>query len=76
LRPSLYAGLTPPSRKRQLVTRLSRRVALCDEITRLLQSVGLAFLDANVRQNAFANLWLQSNNVEIASQGIAEWSRK
>ena len=48
----------------------------CDDIARLLRSVGLAFLDGNVRQNAFANLWLQSNNVEIASQGIVEWSRK
>jgi hypothetical protein len=48
----------------------------CDDIARLLRSVGLAFLDGHVRQNAFANLWLRSNNVEIASQGIAEWSRK
>src|SRR5262245_66034768 len=48
----------------------------CDDIARLLRSVGLAFLDGKVRQNAFANLWLRSNNVEIASQGIAEWSRK
>ncbi len=48
----------------------------CDDIASLLRSVGLAFLDGKVRQNAFANLWLQSNNVEVASQGIAEWSRK
>ena len=48
----------------------------CDDIARLLRSVGLAFLDAHVRQSAFAQLWLQSNNIEIASQGVAEWSRK
>ena len=48
----------------------------CDGIARLLRSVGLAFLDSHVRQNAFANLWMQSNNVETASLGVAEWSRK
>lgn len=48
----------------------------CDEIARLLQSTALAFLDGHVRQDAFAQQWLQSNNVEIASQDIAEWSRK
>jgi hypothetical protein len=50
--------------------------AKCDEIARWLQSAALAFLDGHVRQNAFANLWLQSNNVETASQGVAEWRRK
>ncbi|MGH9842707.1 MAG: alpha/beta hydrolase family protein [Blastocatellia bacterium] len=50
--------------------------AKCDEIARWLRSAGLAFLDSYVRNNAFAHQWLQSNNLEIASQGIAEWSRK
>lgn len=48
----------------------------CDEVARWLKSTALAFLDGHVRQNAFANQWLQSNNVEIASLGVAEWSRK
>jgi prepilin-type processing-associated H-X9-DG protein len=48
----------------------------CDDIARLLRSTGLAFLDGHVRQNAFAELWLRSNNIEVASQGVAEWSRK
>ena len=48
----------------------------CDEIARWLRSVGLAFLDGHVRRNAFARLWLQSNNIEIASKQVAEWSRK
>ncbi len=48
----------------------------CDEIARWLRSVGLAFLDNHVRQNVFARQWLQSNNIETASRGIAEWSRK
>ena len=48
----------------------------CDDIARLLRSAGLAFLDGHVRQNAFAQLWLRSNNIETASQGVAEWSRK
>jgi hypothetical protein len=50
--------------------------AKCDEIARWLQSVGLAFLDSHVRQDAFAHQWLQSSSIEIASRGIAEWSRK
>jgi hypothetical protein len=48
----------------------------CDEIVRWLRSVGLAFLDSHVRQNVFAHQWLQSNSIEIASQRVAEWSRK
>jgi hypothetical protein len=50
--------------------------AKCDEVTRWLQSVALAFLDAHVREDAFARRWLQSDNISIASRGVAEWSRK
>jgi hypothetical protein len=38
--------------------------------------VALAFLDAHVRQDAFAKKWLKSDNVATASRGVAEWSRK
>lgn len=48
----------------------------CEEMISWLESAALAFLDAHVRQNAFARQWLRSNNVGIASGGIAEWSRK
>jgi hypothetical protein len=48
----------------------------CDEIARWLQSTALAFLDAHVRQDANAFAWLQSTNIETASQGVAEWQRK
>jgi predicted dienelactone hydrolase len=50
--------------------------AKCDEIARWLQSAALAFLDGHVRQDAFATQWLKSNNVGIASRGVAEWSLK
>lgn len=48
----------------------------CDGIARSLRSAALAFLDSHVRQNVFARQWLRSNNIKIASQGIAEWNRK
>jgi acetyl esterase/lipase len=48
----------------------------CDEAVRWLSSVGLAFLDAHVRQVPAALQWLQSNRIEVASGGVAEWQRK
>lgn len=48
----------------------------CDEIARTLRSVALAFLDGYLRQNAFALQWLGRNDVELATEGVAEWSRK
>lgn len=50
--------------------------AKCDEIALWLQSAALAFLDGHVRQDRLAQQWLKSNNVGVASQGVAEWSRK
>jgi hypothetical protein len=52
------------------------RQAKCDEIARWLQSVALAFLDGHVRRNVIARKWLQTDNIGVASQGIAEWSHK
>ena len=49
--------------------------AKCEEVGRWLQSAALAFLDGHVRQNAFARQWLESNNIGIASRGVAEWTR-
>ena len=48
----------------------------CAETVRWLSSTGLAFLDAHVRQVPSASQWLQSNNIEQASGGVAEWQRK
>jgi hypothetical protein len=48
----------------------------CDEAVRWLSSAGLAFLDAHVRQVPLALQWLQSNRIEVASSGVAEWQRK
>ena len=50
--------------------------ARCDETVRWLQSAGLAFLDGHVRQLPAALQWLQSNRIEQASGGVAEWQRK
>jgi hypothetical protein len=50
--------------------------AKCDETGRWLQSAALAFLDGHVRQDRLAQQWLKSNNVGVASKGVAEWSRK
>ena len=49
---------------------------LCGEAVRWLSSAGLAFLDGHVRQLPAALQWLQSNNIEQASAGVAEWQRK
>ena len=51
-------------------------VAKCGEIVRWLSSAGLAFLDGHVRQLPAALQWLQSNRIEQASDGVAEWQRK
>ena len=48
----------------------------CAETVRWLASTGLAFLDAHVRQVPGALQWLQSNRIELASGGVAEWQRK
>jgi len=50
----------------------------CDKIARTLRSVALAFLDGYLRPNAnaFALQWLGRNDVELATDGVAEWSRK
>jgi len=48
----------------------------CGEAVRWLSSAGLAFLDAHVRQVPAALQWLQSNRIEVASGGVAEWQRK
>jgi hypothetical protein len=50
--------------------------AKCAEIVRWLSSAGLAFLDGHVRQSPAALQWLQSNRIEQASGGVAEWQRK
>jgi hypothetical protein len=68
-------SFTPCSRTDECVDR-GISPAKCDEVTRWLQSVALAFLDAHVREDAFARRWLQSDNISIASRGVAEWSRK
>ena len=48
----------------------------CSEMVRWLSSAGLAFLDGHVRQVPAALQWLQSDRVEKASRGVAEWLRK
>lgn len=48
----------------------------CDETVRWLSPAGLAFLDGHVRQVPAALQWLQSNRIEVASGGVAEWQRK
>jgi hypothetical protein len=48
----------------------------CAESIRWLSSAALAFLDGHVRQLPAALNWLQSNNIEQASGGVAEWQRK
>jgi hypothetical protein len=48
----------------------------CDEVARTLRSVALAFLDGYLREDAFALQWLAGNDVELATDGVAEWSRK
>lgn len=48
----------------------------CGEMVRWLSSAGLAFLDGHVQQSPAALQWLQSNRIENASGGVAEWLRK
>lgn len=48
----------------------------CTESIRWLTSAGLAFLDAYLRELPAAREWLDSDRVEIASEGVAEWQRK
>jgi hypothetical protein len=50
--------------------------AKCDEIVRWLTAAGLAFLDGHVRGSASALQWLESDRIERASLGVAEWLRK
>jgi hypothetical protein len=50
--------------------------ARCGEMIRWLSSAALAFLDGHVRGLPAALEWLQSNRIESASGGIAEWQRK
>jgi hypothetical protein len=50
--------------------------AKCAEIVRWLSSTALAFLDWHVRQLPAAMQWLQSNRIEQATRGVAEWQRK
>ncbi len=47
----------------------------CDEIASWLTSAALAFLDANLRGDADARAWLDSDDMVIASSGDAEWNR-
>jgi len=56
--------------------RINVNQAKCDEIARWLKSTALAFLDAQVRNDLFALLWLRSDNVVAASRDIAEWQFK
>ena len=48
----------------------------CQDFTHWLSSTAAAFLDAHLKQDAFATLWLQSNNLEQAGNGSVEWSAK
>lgn len=48
----------------------------CDAIARTLRSVALAFLDGYLRNDTFARQWLGRNEVEIATDGVAEWRHK
>ena len=48
----------------------------CDEIAHTLRSVALAFLDCYLREYEPARLWLAGNDVEVATDGVAEWSHK
>ncbi len=50
--------------------------AKCDEMVRWLSSTGLAFLDAYLRRSQAAMQWLQSDRIENASRGVAEWLRR
>lgn len=45
-------------------------------MVRWLSSAGLAFLDGHAKGLPDALQWLQSNRVENASGGVAEWLRK
>ncbi len=48
----------------------------CQDFTDWLSSAAAAFLDAHLRDDAFARLWLLSNNLERAGNGSVEWSTK
>lgn len=48
----------------------------CAAIAHTLRSVALAFLDRYLRNEPFARQWLERNDVEIATGGVAEWNRK
>jgi acetyl esterase/lipase len=50
--------------------------AKCDEMVRWLSSSALAFLDGHVRGLPAALQWLQSERVQAASRGVAEWLRR
>lgn len=56
--------------------RMNVDTAKCAEIVRWLSSSALAFLDGHVRQLPAALQWLQSDRIERASLGVAEWLRK
>lgn len=48
----------------------------CDDVAHVLRTTALAFLDGYLREDAFALQWLGRNDVELATSGMAEWSRK
>ena len=48
----------------------------CDRFTSWINSTGIAFLDAYLRDDQSAKDWLRSSNVEVASQFIADLDRR
>lgn len=50
--------------------------AKCTEFERDLSAIAFAFLDSHLKGIPFATAWLNSNNIELATLGIAEYSRK
>lgn len=48
----------------------------CDEVARALRATVLAFLDAHLTSQPLARHWLAGRDVEIATQGLAQWRRR
>jgi predicted dienelactone hydrolase len=50
--------------------------ALCEDFYRWMESAGLAFADAYLRERPEAIAWLASNNAVTLSGSLVEWSRR
>ena len=61
---------------RDFLTTNGGNPARCAAYTAWVESAALAFADAQLRDRPEAHAWLASDNLTIASGGVAEWARR